>query len=217
MSTRVTVVDYGLGNLFSVQRALEHCGAQVEVSDRPDAVEAADRLVLPGVGAFADGMAGLRQRGLVEPIKRYASAGGALLGICLGMQLLLSVSEEFGEHEGIGIIPGRVVVIPAVGADGQRHKIPHTGWSRLIRPSGVEDWRGTILSDTPDDAFVYVVHSYTAVPVSPAHRLADMDYDGCLIAAAVRSGNIYGCQFHPEKSGPAGLRVLASFLGLPGR
>ena len=116
---QVTVIDYGIGNLFSVARALEHCGAEVKVSADPAVIEAAPRLVLPGVGAFADGMQGLRERGLVETILRYAASSRPLLGICLGMQMLASVSEEFGEHAGLGLIPGRVVPVPSTTTQGR--------------------------------------------------------------------------------------------------
>jgi imidazole glycerol-phosphate synthase subunit HisH len=211
---RVTVLDYGVGNLFSVRRALEHCGAEVLFATDPGGIAAAERLVLPGVGAFADGMQGLRERGLPDPVREYAASGRPLLGICLGMQLLLSQSEEFGAHEGLGLIPGRVVAIPPAGLDGRAHKIPHIGWSRLLLPQGLRSWEGSILSGIREDEAVYLVHSFTGVPESVSHRLADCLYDGCLIAAAVRSGNVYGCQFHPEKSGPVGLRILAAFLAL---
>ena len=133
MSISVTVIDYGVGNLLSVSRALEHCGAQVDLADNPAQIARAHRLVLPGVGAFKDGMDGLRERALVEPIRQYASGGRPLLGICLGMQLLLDVSEEFGAHEGLGLIPGRVAAIPATTADGVPHKIPHIGWNECTK------------------------------------------------------------------------------------
>src|SRR6267154_2586768 len=125
MKTKVTVVDYGMGNLLSVRRALEHCGAEVLVTASATDILVAQRLVLPGVGAFADGMAGLAGRGLIEPLLMYTQSGRPLLGICLGMQMLLSVSEEFGEHQGLGLIPGRVIAIPSAGPGGIRRKIPH--------------------------------------------------------------------------------------------
>lgn len=208
----VTIVDYGLCNLLSVQRALEQCGADVHFADSPEKVMAADRLLLPGVGAFADGMAGLRERGLVAPIARFAASGKPLLGICLGMQMLLSVSEEFGRHEGLGIIPGNVVPIPSTGANGMPHKVPHIGWSALQLPAGSGSWKRTILEEIKPGASVYLVHSYTAVPSNPKHRLADCLYNGRLLAGAIRLNNVVGCQFHPEKSGPVGLRVLGGFL-----
>lgn len=213
---QVTVVDYGIGNLFSVQRALEHCGASVRVSSDASAIETAERVVLPGVGAFADGMRGLRERGLVEPLRRLASAGRPLLGICLGMQMLADVSEEFGEHQGLGLIPGRVVAIPRVDVLGQPQKIPHIGWNALVPAHdapGTSPWAGTILSSTPPQTSVYLVHSFHFVPASTADRLADCVYGGHRITAAVQRGRLTGCQFHPEKSGEAGLAVLRAFIG----
>lgn len=212
---KVTVVDYGMGNLLSVCRALEQCGAEVLLTASPPAVDGAERLVLPGVGAFADGMAELSRGGFVGPIRNFARTGRPFLGICLGMQMMLDGSEEFGAHEGLGLIPGNVVAIPPTGTDGKAHKIPHIGWNALLPPTPSTDWGGTILGGIAPGTEVYFVHSFTAVPASPVHRLADCDYDGRSISAAVKSGAMYGCQFHPEKSGEAGLRILKSFLRDP--
>ncbi len=212
-SGSTAIVDYGIGNLFSVQHALEHCGADILLTSDPVELERAERLVLPGVGAFSDGMKGLNDRGLVPALKRFAQSGRPLLGICLGMQMLGSVSEEFGEHQGLGLIPGRVVAVPAKSATVERLKIPHIGWSGLHPSSGAE-WSGTVLADTPVETPVYLVHSYHFLPNDTRHMLAHCFYGGHRITAAVRSGNIFGCQFHPEKSGPAGLTMLAAFLRL---
>lgn len=208
---QVTVIDYGIGNLYSVRRALEYCGAEVTLSADPAQIGAAAHLVLPGVGAFGDGMLGLKERGLVEPILSHAKSGRPLLGICLGMQMLSTVSDEFGEHEGLGLIPGRVVALSPVDADGRPHKIPYIGWSALTAPASV-DWRGTLLEDSPQGTAVYLIHSFHAVPDEASHVLAQCSYGGHSIVAAVRSGNVSGCQFHPEKSGPAGLQMLSAFL-----
>ena len=209
----VTVVDYGVGNLFSVQRALEHCGASVQLSSRDADIAAADRIILPGVGAFADGMQGLRDRGLIEPISRFAATGRPMLGICLGMQMLATTSEEFGESMGLGLIPGRVRQVPTSTVEGQPHKIPHIGWSEIAHASG-GGWDGTILEDTAEGTPVYLVHSFHLVPDDPAHLLADCGYGGHRVTAAVRSDKIFGAQFHPEKSGKEGLKMLAAFLRL---
>jgi glutamine amidotransferase len=211
---RVTVVDYGIGNVMSVRRAFEHFGAEVVLTDSPAQIAEADRLVLPGVGAFADGMQGLRSRGLEEPIKRNIARDRPFLGICLGMQMMLDASEEFGEHTGLGIIPGKVVAIPAVGTDGKPHKIPHIGWSPLVVPPHERRWDRTLLDGVVPGANVYFVHSFTAAPANPDHRLADCHYDGVVISASVARGNVYGCQFHPEKSGTVGLKIIANFLSL---
>lgn len=212
MTKSVTVVDYGMGNLLSVRRALEHCGARVTFATRGDDLEGAERVVLPGVGAFADGMRGLLENGFVEPIKHFAARGGPLLGICLGMQMLASVSEEFGEHEGLGLIPGRVVPIAASGTDGRPHKIPHIGWSALRAPRDAGSWAGTVLESVAEGSCVYLVHSYSVATREPRHRMAYCDYDGLQLTSAIQRDNIQGCQFHPEKSGEVGLKCLRRFL-----
>ncbi len=214
MTSKVLLVDYGVGNLLSVRRALEACGATVEMSGAPEAVEAAERLVLPGVGAFGNCVQTLARYGLIEPIVRFAESGRPFLGICVGMQMLLDYSEEFGRHQGFGLIPGHVAPVPAVGSDGRPHKIPHIGWTRLGRPANGLDWGGTILEHLSGEEEVYFVHSFTAVPERPEHRLADSDYDGQRISAVIGRDRIFGCQFHPEKSGPVGLSILSRFLSL---
>jgi glutamine amidotransferase len=207
----VTVIDYGIGNIFSVRRALEHSGANVQLSSKEAEIAAADRIILPGVGAFADGMKGLHDRGLIEPVLQFAATGRPILGICLGMQMLATSSEEFGENVGLGLIPGRVVKVPNRTVEGEPHKIPHIGWSEIFRASG-GDWNSTILEDTSEGTSAYLVHSFHLVPDDPAHLLADCNYGGHRVTAAVRSGKIFGAQFHPEKSGHEGLKMLAAFL-----
>jgi len=208
---QVTVVDYGIGNLHSVARALERCGAEVLLSTNPGQIEVAQSLVLPGVGAFQDGMSGLREQGLIEPIRRYAASNRPMLAICLGMQMLASVSEEFGIHEGLGLIPGRVVPVPKLTTEGVPQKIPHIGWSPIF-PAESVSWQGTPLANVAPGASVYLVHSFHVVPQHDANRLAICRYGGHEITAAIRSGRITGCQFHPEKSGEVGLAVLRTFL-----
>ena len=211
MTVSVTVIDYGIGNLYSVSRALEHVGGDVVLSADPLVIENSARLILPGVGAFEDGMRGLRDRGLVDPIRRYAATGRPLLGICLGMQMLATASEEFGRHEGLDLIAGNVVPVPRTTAAGERHKIPHIGWSALSPSAGVE-WQDTFLEDTLPGTPAYLVHSFHMIPDDPAHLLADCIYGDHRLTAAVRAGKVFGAQFHPEKSGAAGLQMLAAFL-----
>jgi len=210
----VLVVDYGVGNLLSVRRALEACGGEVEMSGDPKRVAAASRLVVPGVGAFGNCVETLARYGLVEPIKTFAQSGRPFLGICVGMQMLLDHGEEFGRHEGLGLVPGHVAAIPATGSDGRPHRIPHIGWTRLSAPANGSSWKGTILQDLTGEEELYFVHSFTAMPEEPRHRLADCDYHGRRISAAIGRDQLFGCQFHPEKSGPAGLRILSRFLAL---
>lgn len=213
MSKReVVVIDYGVGNLLSVQRGLEHCGVDVVVSADLQVILNAQRVVLPGVGAFANAMAALHERGLVDVIRNVAARGTSLLGICLGMQLLLDESEEFGITSGLGIIPGRVVAIPATTTAGQSQKIPHIGWNEL-QPSENANWEGGVLQGVSPGEAVYFVHSFQANPNDPADRVADCIYGGHRIPAVIRHGQVSGCQFHPEKSGKTGLAILKNFCG----
>lgn len=210
----VVLVDYGMGNLLSVRRGLEHCGATVRVTSDPDVVASACRVVLPGVGAFADGMAELCRNGLDMSIREVAARGVPLLGICLGMQMLLDESEEFGTTQGLGLIAGNVVAIPSKTVDGLPQKIPHIGWNSLVLPHGRESWQGTLLQEVRPGEATYFVHSFMANPVDTRHRIADCLYGGSPILASIGRENILGCQFHPEKSGEVGLKVLKKFLTL---
>lgn len=207
MTSRVTVVDYGLGNLHSVAKAFRRLGAEVEVSSDPARVSAAERLVLPGVGAFADGVRGLTERGLFDSVRDFPRSGRPFLGICLGMQLLLTESEEFGHHRGLGLVPGRVRLIPVQPG----LKVPQIGWNRIAPRSGAT-WDGTVLRSVQAGQMVYFIHSYAAEPESDGHRLAESRYGALPICAAIRSDNVVGCQFHPEKSGEVGLSILSGFL-----
>jgi imidazole glycerol-phosphate synthase subunit HisH len=207
----VVVVDYGMGNLFSVQRALETAGAQVTITSDASVIVDAAKVILPGVGAFGGGMAGLRERGLIEPLLQYARSGRPLMGICLGMQMLADASEEFGEGEGLHLIPGRVVAVPASDVEGAPLKIPNIGW-RSLEPTPGADWSGTPLASTDAGTSVYLVHSFHFVPDDPRHVVAHCTYGGHRVTIGVAARNIVGFQFHPEKSGPAGLAILKQFL-----
>lgn len=216
LNPRVTVVDYGVGNLFSVRRALEQSGAtDILVSCDPVDIENADRVVLPGVGAFADGIQGLRERGFAEPICRYAQSGRPLLGICLGMQMFATESEEFGRHAGLNLIPGKVVAIPHEGADGRQLKVPFIGWTSLVGARAA--LAGSYLKDTDENGSVYLVHSFHVVPDQEDDVLARYRYGKHEITAAIKRGNITGLQFHPEKSGNVGLQIMANFLAADSR
>ena len=161
---KVTIIDYGLSNLLSVQHAFAHFGAETLLTSKPEDVLAADALVLPGVGAFQDGMAGLEKLGLVEPIRQKAAAGTPLLGICLGMQMLFDESEEFGLHKGLGLIPGRVVKIPDTDADGCPQRVPHISWNPLYPGGSRADFGGTVLAAVQPGEECYFIHSYEAKP-----------------------------------------------------
>lgn len=212
MSTpEVTVIDYGVGNLLSVQRGFEHCGAKVILTADPEQILAANRAVLPGVGAFGNGMQALERLGLVAVIRELARRKTPLLGICLGMQLLLEESEEFGVTAGLGLISGRVIPVPDQTLSGATQKIPHIGWSALQPSNTAAGWEHTLLQDNRLGEAAYFVHSFMAVPTDPTHRLADCLYGGHKIAATIKRDQITGCQFHPEKSGEVGLKILRRF------
>jgi glutamine amidotransferase len=209
----IVIVDYGVGNLRSVQKALEHVGAPAVISADPAATDPANAdapagVVLPGVGAFGDGMAELRRRGLVEPLRRWAAAGQPLLGICLGMQLLFDSSEEMGDHQGLGLLPGRVLRFPPGDL-----KVPHVGWNRLrpVKPS--PEGQHPLLAGIDGGAYAYFVHSYYVEPAEPGDVLATTDY-GLEFASIVGRGQVWGAQFHPEKSQEVGLRLLSNFWQL---
>ena len=202
---KVTVIDYGLSNLLSVQHAFAHFGAEVQVTSSPTDVLAADALVLPGVGAFQDGMQGLEQLGLIEPIKQKTAQGTLLLGICLGMQMLFDESEEFGLHKGLGLIPGRVVRIPDVDADGSPQRVPHISWNPLYPAGGRTDFSGTALQNVQLGQECYFIHSYEAKPAAEEYRLADTVYGGRKVCAAAQKGCVIGTQFHPENPARWGL------------
>jgi imidazole glycerol-phosphate synthase subunit HisH len=203
--TAVTLIDYGFGNLRSVEKALQQAGAEVRLAAQPGDLQGAARLVLPGVGAFAAGMAALNERGLREPLLAAAAAGVPLLGICLGMQLLFDDSEEMGQHRGLGLLPGAVVRF-----QGEGLKVPHMGWNEL-QPERVHP----LLAGVPAGAHAYFVHSYYCRPSARADFVASADYGGPFAAVAA-CGNVAGLQFHPEKSQRVGLRILHNFLNWEG-
>ena len=207
----IVVIDYGVGNLLSVQRGLEHCGANVTLTADPEKILAAKRVVLPGVGAFGNAMEALHNLDLVEVIRDVANKKIRLLGICLGMQLLFEESEEFGITVGLGLIPGRVLPIPIRTELGESQKIPHIGWSSLQLPDGLNGWNETLLQDNRPSESVYFVHSFMGLPTNPHHRIADCKYGGHSVSAVIGRGHITGCQFHPEKSGEIGLKILRRF------
>lgn len=212
MNRRVTIVDASGGNLLSVGRAFERCGAKVEFVRDGDSIAKAERLVLPGVGAFRNGMDALRSQGLIAPLRDFIAGDGAVLGICLGLQFLFETSEEFGEQVGLGILPGRVSRIPERDAAGCSLRVPHIGWNTLLSPFGEDAWRSTILEGIATGDAVYFVHSFAAVPSDAQNVLAECEYGGHRIVAAVRRGRLYGVQFHPEKSGETGLAIIDNFL-----
>ena len=201
----IAIVDYGVGNLFSLKSSFRAIGADVTVTADPAVLQAADKIILPGVGAFQDAAKKLRESGLADLLKELAAEGKPLMGICLGMQLLFEKSYEYGCHEGLGLIPGKVVPIADVAPKSL--KIPHIGWNPLIfkKESG-------LFSNIEDGDCVYFVHSFYATDCCSS-VIATCEY-GAELTAAVAKGNVYGCQFHPEKSGKVGLAILKAFVDM---
>ena len=198
----IAIVDYGVGNLFSLEQSFCAIGQEVAVSADPGVLEAADKILLPGVGAFGDAAQKLRASGLDKAVVAQAAAGKPLMGICLGMQLLFEEGHEYGCHKGLGLIPGKVV--PISGVIPSDLKIPHMGWNGLHFRK-----ESPLFRYIKDGDCVYFVHSYYAAECDDA-VIATAEY-GAELTAAVGSGNVFGCQFHPEKSGPVGLNILRAF------
>lgn len=212
MNNTVTVIDYDCGNLFSVARAVEQCGGRVEFAETPEAAANAERLILPGVGAFGAAMAALRQRHMDDAVKTFAGTGRPFLGICVGLQAMLDYSKEFGHHQGLGLIPGAVLPVPSTNANGAPQPVPHIGWARLENQSN--GTKRTIFGDDGAENWAYFVHSFAAAPENPGDVTHTCNYGGHAITAAIAKDNLIGCQFHPEKSGPAGLAMIDKFLAL---
>lgn len=201
----IRIIDYGVGNLFSLRSSLRAIGIDADYTGNPAEIRKADKLILPGVGAFRDAREALRSTGLDRVVQEEAGKGKPLMGICLGMQMLFDRSYEYGEYEGLGLIPGEIV--PMEGRIPKDLPIPHIGWNELMlkQPS-------PLMKNTANGDYVYFVHSYYAE--TPAeYVIATADY-GVEMTAAVQNGNVYGCQFHPEKSSEVGLSILKAFCEL---
>lgn len=210
---KISVVDYELGNLESIRLAFQHVGVEASVSGDPSELREAQALVLPGVGAFGDAMNALAERGLVDVLHDFAASGRPLVGICLGMQLLLSRSEEFGDHAGLGLVAGNVRRFPApeLGEDGRYGpgaKVPQVGWNRVEPPRDRPDaWPGSPLEGVEPRSHMYFMHSFYAEPESQEDVLAETEYAGVRFCSALGRDNVVGFQFHPERSSEAGLAI----------
>jgi glutamine amidotransferase len=198
----IGIIDYGVGNLFSLKSSFKYIGVSADLVSDEKGIRACEKLILPGVGAFGDAADALKKSGLDSVIKAVASEGKPLMGICLGMQLLFEKGLEFGEHDGLGLIPGTVVPIKPLIKD---NKIPHIGWNKLE----FTEQRGDIYKYTADGDFVYFVHSYHAE--CPDEFVTARTEYGSMLTASVQKGNVMGAQYHPEKSGDTGLMILKSF------
>lgn len=204
----ISIIDYGVGNLFSLLSSLRHIGEDAEVTADVKKIRNSDRIILPGVGAYEDAASKLRSSGMADIVKEQAKAGKPLMGICLGMQLLLEKSYEYGEHEGLGLIKGKVV--PIKDSVPATYKVPHIGWNSLaFRQDAVMGKTDPLFKYIKEGDYVYFVHSYYATDCGES-TIAVTEY-GAELTAAVAGGNVYGCQFHPEKSGEVGMKILKAF------
>ena len=209
-TARVAIVDFGMGNLFSVQRACEAVGLRARVTSGPTELLDSDAVILPGVGAFGDAMSSLVHLGLADALREVAASGKPLFGICLGLQLLMTESHEFGRHRGLGILEGDVVRFEQP-REGQRAlKVPQVGWNQIFRKPG-GSWEDSWLEDLADGTSMYFVHSFYVRPADPAVVLSVSRYGGITFCSSLRAGNLFACQFHPERSGPHGLRIYQRF------
>lgn len=209
---RIAIIDFGVGNLFSVKQACEYAGLQAHITSARKDIQSADAVILPGVGAFGDAMAALRKLDLVELLRDMAASDTPLVGICLGVQLLMTESYEFGHHQGLGIISGPVVRFDNPREDGKILKVPQVGWNRIYRGKGnraeaADPWAGTLLDGLAEGECMYFVHSFMVQPEDPAVILTTTRYGHIEFCSGLRTGNTFACQFHPERSGPQGLRI----------
>lgn len=207
----VAIVDYGMGNLFSVKHACTAVDLPCVITAEREALLAADAVILPGVGAFGDAMAALRRLDLVGVLRDIVQSERPFLGICLGMQLLMTRSEEFGRFEGLDIIPGQVRRFDQPRtAEGRRLKVPEVQWNRLL-PVDEVSWDDTLLAQVPRGEFMYFVHSYYCMPDDNACGVSQSQYGQYTFCSSLQRGNVFACQYHPERSGPAGLQLYRNF------
>jgi len=220
LQARIAIVDYERSNLYNVERALHFIGAKnVLTANKAADLFAADKVILPGVGAFGDAMNRLKKTGMSQAVIDFIQTGKPLLGICLGMQLLLEESEEHGIHKGLGVIPGRVRHFRDFVKD-DRVKVPHIGWSELCpaNQAGSHDcngWEGTVFQNVERKTCFYFIHSYVSVPSNPEDWFSVTEYGGYSFCSVIKRNNVLGCQFHLERSGEAGLQLLKNFVCMP--
>ena len=209
MSKRVFIVECEVGNLFSISQALQYWGAETVITRDRAEIEKADRLLLPGVGSFGDAMAEISHNGLTDTLLSFVETGRPLLGICVGMQLLMERGTEYGTRAGLGLFVGEVTPIPDCGHDGEPIRLPHIGWQGLTATSS---WETTILDGIDDGSAVYFAHSYRAELAHQSATLAQANVGSVPISAVIQNENVAGCQFHPEKSGTVGLKIMKNFI-----
>ena len=212
MTKKVVIIDYGLSNLLSITRAFEHIGVETEVTEDPKKLATADRIVLPGVGAFPLGIAELKKRGFFDEIKNSLEKKETpILGICLGMQMMLTKGFEIEETEGLDLVEGEIIKLPATNTDGSKNKVPHVAWSQIYAPEG-RTWNNSIFNNNHEQQYMYFVHSYYANTANKADVLSYTNFGDIKFTSAFQKDNIFGTQFHPEKSGENGLNILRVFV-----
>lgn len=209
MNKKIIIVDYGLGNLFSINEACKYLGYSTVISSDPKKILGASNLILPGIGSFEVAMKQLNKLELIETITDYVKTGKPIMGVCLGMQLLFEKSTEFGLHKGLGFIKGQVIRFPDV-INNNNIRIPHTGWNKIYKRE--IDWNNTPLENTNNESYMYFIHSFYAQPYLKENILTYTTYSGFEFCSSVKKDNIIGFQFHPEKSGKDGLLIYDNFL-----
>ena len=211
----VSIIDYGIGNLFSVKQACEHAGLDASVTSDGQQILKSDAVILPGVGAFGDAMDSLRRLDLVGVIKDCIDSGKPFMAICLGMQLLMSESEEMGAHEGLKIFRGNVVRLSDARYGAKSMKVPQIGWNRIYRrPDEQNSWEGSLLKGVEDGEFMYFIHSYYVKPENPEFAASFTEYEGVRYCSSISYKNVFACQFHPERSAVEGIMIYGNLRAL---
>lgn len=212
----VAIIDYGLCNFFSVQHACEYVGLKSILTSDKSKIMVADAAILPGVGAFGDAMNNLRNLDLITPIKEFIKSGKPFMGICLGMQLLLSESEEFGNHKGLNIIEGCVAKFPAKNSSNKKNNVPQIGWNQIFRPSFAKEtyWNKSPLKNIKNGEFMYFVHSYYPIPVNTETVLSTTTYEETKFCSSIKWRNVFAFQFHPEKSAREGIKIYKNWASI---
>ena len=209
LSKKITIIDYGCGNILNLARAIKFIGYEVDITHEKNKIINSSYVILPGVGAFGNAMKQIEKYNLHNTILEYAKSNKPLLGICLGMQILLTVSYEFGVHKGLGLIEGKVIKIS--NKKNKEIKIPHMGWNEIYPNNNKKEWKNKILKNSPIGKSFYFVHSFICITKDYDSTIAICNYSDISIPAVVATGNVFGCQFHPEKSADNGLAVLKNF------
>lgn len=208
---QVAIIDYEMGNMFSVDHACKHVGLNSIITEDRNVIMNADAAILPGVGAFGNCMENLNKLDLISPIKDFVASGKPFLGICLGLQLLFTESEEFGHSKGLNLVEGNVVKFPATDSNGKLLKVPQIGWNHIYEPKKENPWSNSILKDTSSKEFMYFVHSYYVKPSDEKNILTLTNYEGIEYCSGIKKNNITAFQFHPEKSGTEGIKIYRNW------